>query len=1112
MKPKMKIFDIQIWCIAALFIVLAESSLIAQNMNVSGTVYDKYNKVIPGVAVVVKGTSRGTIADFQGNYSIEAPADAVMLFMCIGYKDKEVKVSGRAKINVVLSEDSFKLKDAIVVGMGTQKRNTITSSVAVVESDAVVDRPVTDLTSALQGNVAGLGFNVDASESGVGGEPGAAIRFNIRGTGSINGGEPYVLVDGVEQSLQNVNPSDVESITVLKDASSSAVYGARAAYGVVLVTTKSGGKGKARVQYRGSVGFSSPINMPEMMSSLEFAGYINEMRENTGQSILFGKTALDRMNGFINDPYSPSYPGVSVNENGDGWASAYYNQYADTDWFDYYFKDYSLRHSHNLSVSGGTDKVRYYVGTGYVMQDGLIDHVDDRLNKYNVNIKLSIDATSWLRFDFNNNLTVIGLRRPLADQTIFYAQISDKFPTQTTVLPVGNDYCIPSWNEVMYLKQTEYRQRSVSDAMSLSMTITPLKGWDIVAEMKARLDVQDNSFIMGFPKTSQPDGSIVGVSGGKQGYQYPGMHWKNTAFGSFTRGNVFNHYLSPEIRTSYSATWGKHYFMVMAGFQAELQKNSRGFTYKDGMLSEDVFSFANADGTVKADEYRDHWATAGCFARMNWNWKEIYFAELSGRVDGSSRFAPECRWGLFPSVSVGYDIASTDYFKKLTTPFSQLKIRLSYGRLGNHNGAGLYDYMGVMNLSSSNADAWILPGSSSSASRGTVALTPSMISPYVTWEKVDNADIGLDMSLFADRMNVTFDMYQRTTRDMIGPAEAIPLISGIAFADRAKVNNATLRNRGWELSMSWDDMLDCGFFYRLGFNLSDYKAVVTEYNNPEGIIFNNHTGLAINRGYYEGMDLGEIWGYETDGLFMSNKEIDDYLEKVDLSFFKPGSQWLAGDVKYVDSNGDGAVNPGKGTLDDHGDLKVIGNATPRFTYGVNIALGYKGFEVSALIQGVGKRDFPMSGSTYLFGGRNYFKDHLDHFSYDDPSGWLPRLTDGTGAGDIDWKVNSGYNTTRYLLDASYLRMKNITVSYTFSHRILDRIHLDGLRIYVSCDNVFTLDSLPDAFDPETLNIVNTWAGGSRAVAPGLTSAMVQNGNAKVYPLSRTFVVGIDVMF
>lgn len=1006
--------------------------------------------------------------------------------------------------------DSLFLEQAVVVGMDVQTRKTITAAVSVVDSDKVSYRPVTDLTNALQGNVPGLQFVTDANETGVGGQPGAPVSFNIRGAGSINGGEPYVLVDGVEQSLRNVSPSDIESITVLKDASACAVYGARAAYGVVLVTTKSGKAGEATVNYNGMIGFSSPVGLPEMMSSYEFAGHMNQMRENSGQSVLFTPSAIDNIKAFASDPYSKEYPGVVPNASGDGWASAYYNQYADTDWFDYYFKDQSMRVSHNLNVSGGSDRIKYYVGAGYIGQDGLMDHVEDELDKYTVNIKMSFLAKEWLEFSVSNNLAVTELTRPMANQTIFYAQISDKVPTQATVLPVEGSYDLPPWNEVMYLKETRFNSIAVSDALSLSVTMTPVEGLDVAAQVKGRLDVDNNGFQMGFPKTTLPDGRIVVTSGGKQGYQYPGMHWKNTSFGSYTRGQVFNYYLSPSLSAAYHMNAGRHFFKAMAGFQAEVQKNTSGFTYKDGVLSDGIFSFDNANGVIVADENRDHWSTVGTFARLNWNWREIVFAEFSGRVDGSSRFAPGHCWGVFPSASAGVDFARMDFIGMSDFPVSQLKLRVSYGSLGNQNGAGLYGYLGVMKLSASDANAWLLPGSSAEPSKGTVALTPAMVSPELTWEKVDNANIGLDVSAFQSRFNLVADVYQRVTRNMAGPAEAIPMIGGIAAADRAKTNNATLRNRGWELSMNWSDILAGGFRYSVGFNLFDHKAVVTGYNNPEGIISNNHTGLAINRGYYEGMELGEIWGYKADELFASDEDAAEY--PVDLSFFKAQNLWKAGDLRFEDVNGDGAVDPGKGTLDDHGDLMIIGNATPRFSFGIRLGAGYKGFEVSALLQGVGKRDFPMAGSTYLFGGRNYFKHHLDRFSEDNPSGWLPRLTMGTGAGDLDWKVNTGYNTSRYLLNAAYMRLKNLMVSYSFPDHWLEKAGMKALRFYVSCDNLFTIDALPDAFDPETINIVNTWAGGSRDTAPGLTTVLTQNGNAKVYPLSKTFTLGLDLTF
>ena len=1092
-----------------MMLLLFPSGAFAQQQMIKGQVVDDKGETIIGATVMVKGAKEGTLTDIDGNFSVKGKVGNTLAISYVGYSPLEVKVTKLEGNRFVLREDSKLLDEVVVVGMDKQKRNTITAAVATVSSDAIVNRPVTDLTSALQGNVAGLNFSSDAVADGVGGETGAEIKFNIRGVGSINGGEPYVLVDGIEQSMQNVNPADIESISVLKDASASAVYGARAAYGVVLVTTKSGKKEKTRVTYRGTVGFSSPINMPEMMNSLEFAKYVNERSDNMNVKHWISDDLIKKMEGFIENPYSAEYPGVGPNQNNTDWAGSKDAVYANTDWFDYYFKDAAIRHSHNLSVTGGSDKFNYYVGLGYTYQEGLLDQVEDNLSKYNANTKFQIIANKWLKFNFNNNITLNILKRPMANQTYFYGTAGKAFPNTPTHLPVESEYNLPTWNEFLYMKQSHYLQNRISDAMTFSTTITPLEGWDIVGEMKVRFDIENNSFERGKPIFEKPQGDLNVIVGTRQGYVYPGMNWKNSQWGSYTRGNAFNYYLSPNVSSSYNHQWGEHFFKAMAGFQMELQENSNGYTYKDGILGSDIFSFVNANGNLYAGDERTHWSTMGMYAKLNWNYQNVYFLEFSGRYDGSSRFAPGHRWGFFPSFSAGYDMARTDYFKAWNLPFSQLKVRLSYGRLGNQNGAGLYDYFGTMILSADDASAWLLPGANATPARGTIAKTPKMVSPYITWEKVDNANLGLDLMLFDDRLSITADIYQRTTRDVIGPAEAIPSIGGISTDDRAKVNNATLRNRGWELSVNWHDKLKCGFSYGVGFNVFNYKAVVTKYNNPEGLIFNNHTGLARNKGYYEGMDLGEIWGYQADELFMSNREVDEYLRTVDLSFFKADNLWQRGDLKYIDSDGSGKVDPGKGTLADHGDLKVIGNATPKYSFGINLNVGYKGFEVSALFQGVAKRQFPMAASTYLFGGDNYFKEHLDYFNAQHPNGYLPRLTE---MNTKDYEANVGYNTTRYLLNAAYMRMKNLMISYNFNPQLLRHIGLSNLKVYFTCDNLFTISKLPKQFDPETLNQVNTWGGGSNESAPGLTSPQNANGNGKVYPMNRNFVFGLDFTF
>lgn len=1089
-------------------LLFISTGLSAQDL-IKGIVFDNTGESAIAATVVVKGTGATTITDVDGNFAIKGKIGDVITISYVGFTPLEVKVSKLEGNRYTLAENNKVLGEVIVVGMDKQKRNTITSALSTVGGDLVETRPITDLTSALQGNVAGLNFATDATSNALGGEMGAEINFSIRGVPSINGGAPYVLVDGIEQRMQDVNPADIESITVLKDASASAVYGARAAYGVVLVTTKSGKTEKTRISYRGTVGFSKPINMPQMMNSVEFANYINERNDNMGVKHIFSLETIEKMKEFMKNPYSANLPGLGLTPDGSGWGAAYDNQYANTDWFDYYFKDSSIMHTHNLNVTGGSEKVKYYIGTGYVYQEGLMDHVTDDMRKFNLNTKIEIKANNWLKFNFNNNLAYNKIGRPMPNQTIFYGTIANAYPNRPMQLPVESEYNLPNWNELMYLKQSSYKQDRISDALSFATVISPIKNLEIVGDMKVRFDVSNNDFTLKKPIYEKPDGTYQVTEGNKQGYQYPGMRWQNTQFGSYTRGSGFNYYLAPTISSSYVYELGEHFFKAMAGFQAEKEKLSSEYMYKDGMLTDEIYSFANANGMVYVGESRNHWSTLGVFARLNWNYRETYFFEFSGRYDGSSRFASGSRWGMFPSFSAGYDISREKFFSDLNTPFSQLKLRASYGRLGNQSQAGYHQYLSVMPLIPNNPDAWLLPGISSTPDKGTTATSPNTISPYISWEKIDHANLGFDIMMLKNRLSVTADIYQRTNKDMLGQPERIPDISGIPESKKNLVNNADMRTRGWELSVNWSDQLKNGFSYGVGFNISDYKSEITRYNNPDKILSNNHTGLAGNKSYYKGMDLGEIWGYEADDLFLSNREIEEYLTEVDLSFFKPNHAWQVGDLKYKDINGDGKVTPGEGTLGNRGDLKVIGNTTPRYSFGFNFRAGYKGVEVSALFQGVAKRDFPMAGSTYLFGGRNFFKEHLDYFSYDNPNGYLPRLTDPN---QVDYKVNTGYNTTRYLLNAAYMRMKNLTVSYTFQPKVTNYLGLSNLKVYFTCDNLFTISKLKGQFDPETINQVNTWAGGSNESAPGMTSALMQNGNGKVYPMNRNFVFGIDLTF
>ncbi len=1078
-------------------------------LTLKGTITDVRKEPVIDAAVLVKGTKQGTISDLDGKFELKGvKAGSTLEISCIGFAHKQVVWNG-GELNIVLADDKNLLNEVVVVGLGTQSRKTITSAVSTVKADAIQNRPITNVTSALQGNVSGLNFSTEASENSTsGGEPGAEISFNIRGIGSINGGGPYILVDGIEQSLQNVNPADIESISILKDASASAIYGSRAAYGVVLVTTKSGKKNSFHISYNGNVGASSPINMPQMMNSLEYAQYKNIYNQLNGLNPAFTDDQIEKIKGFLNAPYSQDFPGIDVSQDGTSYLAG--RQYGNTDWFRYHFKRFSLRHDHNLSISGGSDNTKYYVGLGFNNQQGLLNGVKDDLKKISVNTKASIDLSKQFSIEFNNNITFMDIDRPLPDMTIVYHNISRSEPNRVTTLPINNAYNIPTWNNNLGIRSVFYNEQRISDALSMGFTFKPINGVSIIGQINGRFNFNKNNLNKSQPYVSRPDGILVPMTGATQGYGPRGFHYSVFPWNSYARSNSNEYYLSPNIYASYEKNINRHNLKVLAGYQMEYDYSDNISAYKTGLLTDNIFSFLNASGNGDFRGGKDHWATSGFYAKFNYNYNDTYFLEISGRYDGSSRFARDYRWGLFPSASFGVDFANLSWFKDLETPVNQLKLRLSYGRLGNQNGVGLYQYQSKINLVSNPANGWLLPGLGA-PEVGIIASTPNLASTTLTWEKVDMGNIGIDFAAFKERLNVNLDIYQRDTRDMIGPAEIIPDVGGIPDSSRPKLNNANLRTRGFELSINWSDQFKSGFRYSIGGNISDYRSIITKYNNPDGVIKNNHTGLIRNRGYYEGMDIGEIWGYEANNLFQSNAEIDEYLTNTDISFFTSNTSLLrAGDLRYIDTNGDGRISPGKGTLNDHGDLKIIGNATPRYSFGINLSFGYKGFEISSLWQGVGKRQFPIAGSTYMFSGNeNFFKEHLDFFRENNTNAFLPRptLTD-----DAIYKMNTGYNTTRYLLDASYIRLKNLTISYTFNKDLLSKIYMSNLKLYLSIDNLFTFDKLPNAFDPETLNQINTWAGGSNENAPGLTSPMNRNGNGKVYPLSRNFVFGINITF
>ena len=948
---------------------------------VKGVIVDKTGFPLPGANVMEKGTSNGTITDLDGNFSLNVSKKGVTLTVSfMGYTPKDVVVKDKT-MNITLEENAKLLDEVVVVGYGTMKKRDVTGAITSISSEAIEQKMATNVFEALQGTTAGVQV-VSGS-----GQPGESSSIKIRGTStfSAEGVTPLYIVDGVPlESIDGINTNDITSMEILKDAASAAIYGSRSANGVIIITTKSGQEGKARIdiKYNHSWGtLSHKVPQANRKERLLYDQYRKEYFET------YGGGNPDESIDILDDPLN-----------------SFFN--VDNDYLDM-ITSTAQKDQVDISVGGGTKKLKYFINTGYYNEKGIISNTG--FQRLNTRINSDYSPTDWMNMGSRISLTY-SKKKGLNEGTLLSAVLTRR-PYFNTYYPDG------SLVGVFNGQKNPIAQVNYTTDFTDSYKANFFQFFEIKFNkyLKFRANINANFYL---DKRKKLEPSLITDEWQKQNkgysYNYLNWNWMNEDFITYAR-KIKGHNFSAMVGVS-AQQW-RYENETFVGLNS-----STDFIYTMNAFA------ANLDLSSTGSTLSNH-SMASVFARVTYDYLGKYLFTANMRRDGSSRFAPGHRWGFFPSFSAGYDIARTDYFQKLELPFSQLKVRVSYGRLGNQNGAGYYDYIGVMPLVAADPNAWLLPGISSTPTQGTIAKTPKMVSPYITWEKVDNANLGFDLMLLDNRLSITADIYQRTTRDMIGPAEAIPNLGGISTADRAKVNNATLRNRGWELSVNWQDQLKCGFSYGIGFNVFNYKAVVTKYNNPEGLIYNNHTGLATNKGYYEGMDIGEIWGYEANDLFLSNREVDAYLRQVDLSFFKSGDKWQRGDLKYIDSDGDGKVDPGKGTLADHGDLKIIGNATPKYSFGINLNVGYKGFEISTLLQGVAKRDFPMAASTYLFGGKEWFKEHLDYFSPENPNGYLPRLT--TDAQTTN--ANTGYNTTRYMLNAAYMRMKNLTVSLSLIH-------------------------------------------------------------------------------
>ena len=1029
--------------------------------TLTGVITDESGPVV-GAAVFVKDTNNGVTSDFDGSYTLSGLNQGdIIVFSLLGYNTQEITWNGQATQNILLRTSMDFLDEVVVVGYGVQKKVNLTGSVSTVESEDLDMRPVANITQSLQGLVPGLTVNNSNS-----GRPGSKGTLQIRGQGNLSG----------EMDLADVNPNDVASISVLKDASASAIYGARAAYGVILVTTKSGEEGKMRVSYHGNLGWTQPTVLPDMANSVEFANFWNEGVRNTGSTRLYSDEKIALLQQFIDnpssvDPWAELPAGSSMNPAFENSESGVGN----TDYFDLHYKNFAFKQDHNLSLSGGTDKVRYYVSGGAYTEDGILRYADIDYKRFNINGNLNADLTKWLRLKFNAKYSHQETNTPFGSGGLsegFYHSLARFRPTVHYKDPNGH---FTELSLVPYLQSGTFTNSLDDDFLfTLGLEVEPVKNWKIFADYTYKQNNWNYKAMNQAPDIYALDG--VTTSKGTRGEM--GV----VADGAYTRKMDIIRYQSLNLYTSYNFSAGKNNFAATVGFQEENYDYNYmyGYTTDLATYTNSGLNLGMSDDNKVVTETRNGWATRGFFGRINYDYDGRYLVEFSARYDGSSRFAKGNRWGFFPSVSVGWNIAREPFFEPANHIFDELKLRASWGQLGNQAGAALYTFAST--ISPGAQTSWYFQNG-----REMYFYAPGVVNPNTTWEKVDSKNIALDWNMFKGRLTGSLEFFQRDTRDMLGPVEELPDMFG---ATPPQTNNACMRNRGWEFSVLYRGQIAKEVDFSIGGSVYDATAVVTEYSNPTGT---NPAGA-----WYKGREVGEIWGYRADGLIQTQEEADAYNAAYDLTYLS-SQPWQPGDVKYKNLNGDERIDTGNNTLDDMGDREIIGSTTPRYNYTIQGSLSWKGISLSVMFQGVGKRDWAPSG-VYFWGASSYaqttvFTQHLDYWTEDNRDAYYPRpYINAAGAATSQYTNKTQQTCDLYLQNAAYCRLKNLTLSYDFPQKMIKKIGLTKLQVYFSGDNLVTFTKLAKMFDPEAVFTGNSY-----------------NGEAgKNYPMNRIYSVGLIV--
>ena len=1017
-------------------IVLGKQTMAAapqQSSTIRGKVIDTNGDPVIGANIVEKGTTNGTTTDVEGNFSINAKSGSTLVITFIGYVREEVKANAGRRMEIILQEDSETLEEVVVVGYGTMKKADLTGSVATVGSEVIEDRPLTNLGAGLQGAIANL--NITSSS----GAPGTGSSFNIRGTTNLSGGGPLVLVDGIEMDPNLINPQDVKDVTVLKDAASASIYGARAAFGVILITTKTGFVSQKPVV---SLSANYSINVPTVhanyMNSMEYTQWMNDANTTSNGSNYFDDITMEHVRNYYNDPVN----NLPVFHHPDDAASKY-RYCGNTDWYEALNKKSYPMQQYNISVQGGSETAKYMTSAGMFQQDGISKWTDEDYKRFNVLQHVNYKVNNWLQVGLRATLSMVkmntGPQNKYGSNSLGATIPGDSRPLMPVYHPDGHfaGYCGDGYftNQAAWLSQGGSAEMRNNNMYATAFAkLNPFEGLEI------NFDYTYNYYNYSFKNHVRE--YIDYDADGNQGSIFPHTSPNQVSYNKReSQYDVFNAY------ATYKKKINKvHALEGMIGF------NQENATYKGVGLSRNYLiandnPFLNlATGDRSTSDYMNQWAIRGAFFRLFYAYDDKYLVQVNGRYDGSSRFPKDDRFAFFPTFSLGWRLSQEKFWKPIAHIVNDFKIRGSYGALGNQVllQGGNDMYYPYISTYTTGEVGYLFSGEKQMG-----VYAPGLVSDQLTWETVKQWDLGFNFSMFDSKLTGEFDYYVRTTEDMLTKSKTLPSILGVS---EPQMNAADLRTSGWEVALTWKSALQNGLAYSATLSLSDYQAEITKYDNPTKNLSDN---------YYEGKKLGEIWGFVTDGLFQSDEEASSWNQSKIVGYTQ-----YAGDIKFADLNGDGEVTRGENTVNNSGDLKIIGNETPRYNFGIRGTAEYKGFDFTLFFQGTMKRDIIPSKTFYLSHYTSEWsvpqKMNYDYWREDNRDAFFPRARMNGSA------VNE--NQTRFMLNGAYIRCKQLALGYTIPKYITEKAKISKLRVYFNADNLFEFSGMPDTFDPELATV------------------------------------------